>query len=62
MAGNAIGQVFFSKNVLLTQENILDILNMIIGTIDTSIKFEKVTSKKFFLEKFGQKWKKITIF
>ena len=52
---------FISKNVLLAQENILDIANVTIGTIDPSTKIKKVHSKKFFSQKnfFFQKfsWK-----
>ena len=44
-------KLFSSQNVLLTQENILDILNVIIGTIDPSTQNKKVTSKNFVLKK-----------
>ena len=58
MAGNAIGQLFFSENVLLTQENNLDNLNVIIGTIDPFLQNQKNISKNFF-QKFAQKWKTV---
>ena len=51
MTGNKIRKIFFSKNLLLTQENILDTLIVLISTIDASKKFEKVTSQNFFEKK-----------
>ena len=41
---------FFSENVLLTQENNLDNLNVIIGTIDPFLQNQKVISKKIFFK------------
>ena len=41
---------FFSENVLLTQENNLDNLNVIIGTIDPFLQNQKVISKIFFFK------------
>ena len=49
---------FFSENVLLTQENNLDNLNVIIGTIDPFLQNQKNISKNFF-QKFAQKWKTV---
>ena len=56
--------IFFSQNLLLTQENILGNLNFIIGTVVPSLKNQKGLSKKFFSKKkffsskFCQKAKK----